>query len=128
MADLGLTYTVNPRHLEPQVSAPALKNQRPLHKKVELHLILEKGSGGSSLGEGSTPVHDAERRWEESWPWGPQPEPTELKCMKTPPAWRRPHLEATRTAFFTLTAPPYSCLGKRMRNLHLFFPCYGYNR
>lgn len=35
-----------------------------------------------------------------NWPWRPQPEPAELKCVKAPPAW------AMGITFLTLPGPP----------------------
>lgn len=51
----------------------------------QLHLVF-LGKGPEEVASESVLIHAAEIHWQTDWPWRPQPEPAELKCMKAPHA------------------------------------------
>lgn len=56
-----------------------------------------------------------------NWPWRPQPEPAELKCVKAPPAW------AMGITVLTLPGPPLLLFRRKEKTpssiLSPFLPC-----
>lgn len=103
----------NPDTWEPQLSVLTLKSKDPCIKS-QFHLVfLGKGSRGSGMGE--CPCTRSTDTLANNWPWRPQPEPAELKCVKALQhgPWELPSSPCQ--------GHPYSCLGEKKRRLLQFF-------
>lgn len=79
-------------------------------EKANSHLAF-LGKEPEEVASESVLVCAAETYWQTDWPWRPQPEPAELKCMKKGPSGLSSMGHGT--VLFTLRGHPYSCLGKK---------------